>query len=585
MSTINKVFLGIIILLVVSQTGLFYLLLTAKPVRERVEVAEEVKADRVYGGILPHHLMVSGQISEYLKNFASPSYETVILVGPNHFNSGQDKALTTFRDWQTSSGVLKPEKRFLDRLIKDNLLIEDDRVFNEEHSIYNLTPDIKKYFPNATFVPIILKPNYKEDEGEKLAQAISDMVDSDKVLFLASVDFSHYQPAQVAEFHDLKSRTDILSFNLGEIHNLEIDSSPAISLVLNYLKNIKAERGELYKFTNSGYLIGDLDEPATTHNFFYFRKGSPIEDKRVSMLFFGDIMLDRHVGEKIKQKGNDYPLAKIAGQENRFFSGIDLISANLEGAVTDRGAHYAPILSNDFAFSSDLVAVFKKLKFNFFNLANNHLTDQGQQGVEETRDNLDKLELSYSGCADGQVADCSSKIIEKENMKIGMAGFSMVYKNFDLAEAVNAIKELKTKTDLVVVNIHWGEEYNHDFNKNQQQTAYALIDAGANIIIGHHPHVVEGLEIYKGKLIFYSLGNFIFDQYFSTDTQEELSVGIDFSLNKGFKVFLFPLISKISQPELMKGKQKRDFLEKLVGWSKVDDNFKAGIIKGEIEIK
>jgi poly-gamma-glutamate synthesis protein (capsule biosynthesis protein) len=308
------------------------------------------------------------------------------------------------------------------------------------------------------------------------------------------------------------------------------------------------------------------------------------KNKNIKMLFFGDIMLDRHVGEKIKQNGIDWLFEKLANEGDELFQGINLVSTNLEGAITDNGTHYSPEMSYDFSFPPEIVSQLKKYSFNFFNLANNHFSDQGERGIIETRKNLDELNFEYSGCPDGQIGDCSTKITEIYGKKIGLAGFSSIYSLIDSKKAGEIIKKLAEETDLVIINFHWGIEYDHKFNQTQQKLAYALIDAGGDIIIGHHPHVVQGIEIYKNKPIFYSLGNFIFDQYFSTDTQEELAIGINV-MDKQTEFNLFPLKSKLSQPELMKRQEKEKFLNSLISWSNLEDNYKEQIKQGKLIIK
>ncbi len=301
------------------------------------------------------------------------------------------------------------------------------------------------------------------------------------------------------------------------------------------------------------------------------------KSKIFKALFLGDLMLDRHVGEKIKKYGSDYSFKKL---DINFLKNFELVSSNLEGAVTDDGAHYSPVYTYDFAFSPEKMDNLKKYGFSFFNLANNHISDQGERGVEETRKNLDHLDFSFSGCPDGQVGGCSGTVVRAGDYKVGMIGLSMVYKDFSLKKAIKEIKKFKDSTDLVIVNIHWGTEYRHQFSKHQQEVAHQLVEAGADAIIGHHPHVVEGMEIYQGKPIFYSLGNFIFDQYFSEDTQEGLAIGIVFQ-DKKPEIYFYPLKSKNSQPELMAGSNKINFLKKFLSWSEVDDYGKQ-ILAGEM---
>lgn len=307
------------------------------------------------------------------------------------------------------------------------------------------------------------------------------------------------------------------------------------------------------------------------------------ENKPLSFLFLGDMMLDRYVGTLIERKGFDYLFEKIWQDDKGLFINKDIISVNLEGAVTNNGEHYLPEYANDFAFNPKTVEQLKDYNFNFLNLANNHFSDQSEKGVEETRKNLDELGFNYSGCIDKEVGECSTKIIEVSGKKIGMVGASMVYGTFDLEKLKSQITELKTKTDLIVLNIHWGVEYEHQFNKLQQNIAHELVDAGVDIIIGHHPHVVQGIEIYNGHPIFYSLGNFIFDQYFSSDTQEGLILGINYS-EEEMKINLFPIKSKNSQVELMNEEESKKFFERMLKWSP-DLGTDERIFDGELVVK
>ena len=273
--------------------------------------------------------------------------------------------------------------------------------------------------------------------------------------------------------------------------------------------------------------------------------GPESQNLPLRMLFFGDLMLDRHVGEKIDKYGLDYLLGKL--NEGEFTSGYDLAGANLEGATTNNGSHYLPDNAYDFAFSPSLISELKNYNFNFFSLANNHLSDQGKKGIDETYKNLSDIQFNYVGCSDAYLSssteiveakfgndfpilnsdNCSDIILEMKNHKVGFLSLSLVYHDIDSDEIIERIKRLKEKSDIVIVNIHFGLEYQGKANSKQEKLAHAMIDNGADIIIGHHPHVIQNYEIYNGKPIFYSLGNFIFDQYFSSETQEGLAIALD----------------------------------------------------------
>lgn len=530
---------------------------------------------KVYGGIIPHHLIVKDKIAAFFEGIKKEEYKTIILVGPNHFDSGKANIIVSNAKWITPYGDIEPDSKLIKKL---NLVVEES-PYDSEHSISGLVSFIKYSLPDAKIVPIIVKLGTSRQELEQLATTISNSVNIDEVLFISSVDFSHYQSSNTAKFHDDRSNSIISSFDFGRIYDMEIDSSASVYLLLKYLEINKLQKSQLLFSTNSGILIGKEYDPTTSHNIFYFMRGEKTSDNVLDFLFFGDLMLDRNVKEKIKNSDLDYILKDFSGGENRFFKGLDMISANLEGAVTDNGDHYSPTVAYDFAFDPNLVNKLHNYNFNFFSLSNNHITDQGKTGLDETYKNLDKLNFNYSGCPDKQVSDCSSKIINIDNYKIGTAGFSMVYGTFDEQKAIDVIKNLAKNSDIVIVNIHWGTEYTHINSTLQQKIAYDFIDNGADMIIGHHPHVVEGMEIYKDKPIFYSLGNFIFDQYFSYDTQEGLSVGvsIDMKNKNDYKIYLFPYNSNANKLIHMNEKNTKVFFDKFIEWSNLDSSYKEKI--------
>lgn len=280
----------------------------------------------------------------------------------------------------------------------------------------------------------------------------------------------------------------------------------------------------------------------------------------INFLFFGDVMLDRHVKENIDKQGFQYLFINMPDAEYDFWQDKDIVMANLEGAVTNAGSHYPPVMSIDFSFQPDDVSQLKDYNFNFFNIANNHISDQGVQGIQETYSNLHNLNLDYVGCMDRKVDDCSLNIKEINGVKVAFLGYSMVYGVLPEQQLLSQIKQARTQADLVVVNMHWGVEYEKTPRQNQIILAHKIIDSGADLIIGHHPHVVQNMEIYQDKMIFYSLGNFIFDQYFSQATQEGLAVGLMWQ-NQHWQATLFPFFSDKGQVQLMSNQRKSNFLE------------------------
>lgn len=276
----------------------------------------------------------------------------------------------------------------------------------------------------------------------------------------------------------------------------------------------------------------------------------------VKMLAVGDIMLDRYVETIIKTNGKDYLFAKVKD----LFAKQDIIMGNLEGPViTER--KQAHDNSMNFSFDPNLMPFLKEQGFTILNLANNHTYDHGKDSFVETEQHLKEANLIPLGNPKQIDLDYTNFHIVNGN-KVWFIGFNATAQ-FDQAKAIKLLTELKNlNPDYLIVTIHWGDEYALHPNQLQKKLAHQFIDAGADVIIGHHPHVVQSIEKYKDKLIFYSLGNFIFDQYFSSPTQELLAVSAHFS-GQTITYQLIPLKSIKSQPQPMDADESTQFLSNL----------------------
>ena len=305
------------------------------------------------------------------------------------------------------------------------------------------------------------------------------------------------------------------------------------------------------------------------------KEAEKISEPSVSALIFGDVMLDRYVRTTIQKKGLEYIFLPI----NKVFLGSDLVLANLEGSFTD----FAPnpdVDSLKFTFDPKLIPELKKIGFNIFNLANNHALDFGSAGFAQSKEYLKKNNFDYFGNPKNTTEISIIKNIQ--GLKIGFIGFNGLIGKID--PVLEEIKKIKGETDIVAIYTHWGAEYNENFTKTQQDQARKLIDAGADVIFGSHPHVVEPIEEYKGKIIFYSLGNFVFDQMFSDETQQELAIGAVFE-KESMEYYLFPMESKDIQVNLLSGDKKDIILKELADKSEVSDKIREQIINGKILIE
>ncbi len=253
------------------------------------------------------------------------------------------------------------------------------------------------------------------------------------------------------------------------------------------------------------------------------------------LTFIGDIMLDRGVRRSVEKN--------FEGNYDRLFENVsslknaDILFANLEGDVSDKGHN----VGSKFSFRMDpiILPTLKNAGIDIVSFANNHVGDWSKEAFDDTRTRLDASGIKYSGAGDTKTDAREPEIFEVNGKKIGYLGFTDVGPNWleatDTSSGVNLasdpdfaniISSAKQKVDVLIVSMHWGIEYK-PHNARQEILAHTAIDAGAQMVIGHHPHIMQDLEKYHGGLIAYSLGNFIFDQYFSNDTMRGMVLGVD----------------------------------------------------------
>ncbi len=271
---------------------------------------------------------------------------------------------------------------------------------------------------------------------------------------------------------------------------------------------------------------------------------APPPPRQVTICAVGDVMLDRNVGRAIQKNGCESIVRQVAGK----LRAADITFTNLECPLSTVGAH-SP--SNCvFRAKPETVKVLTLLGVDIVSLANNHTLDAGREGLLQTLEHLDKAGVLYCGAARRQQAASQPVYLHARGVRVAFVAFtdlSFAHGSYskvagdmhNLCEAVSAAREL---SDIVVVSLHWGEEYRQTPTQRQRQVAHAAIDAGADLIVGHHPHTLEGIEIYKHRPILYSMGNFIFDQRDAPDGRMESAV-FDLTWNEaaGWRIQITPV--------------------------------------------
>jgi len=265
-----------------------------------------------------------------------------------------------------------------------------------------------------------------------------------------------------------------------------------------------------------------------------------VTNREVTVLFAGDVMLGRSVmGASLDNNDNLYSFRKTAD----FLKDADITFVNLENPIVTN----CPRHVGGFKFCTT-PEIAKGLFFSgidIVSLANNHTNNYGKDGIEETKKYLTDMDIDYVG-------QNNLVIREASGTKFGFLGFDYVTTQKTIENDLNLIKNTDPKVDVLVVTVHWGEEYKSTANKFQTDLAKKMIENGADLIIGHHPHWVQNFEKINGVPVYYSLGNLVFDQMWSEETKKGMIVKLTFEgkeiINREeYRTYT----TKIGQPEIV----------------------------------
>ncbi len=219
-----------------------------------------------YGGVLPHHLLAGRIISSMFESLKAQGVKKIIVVGPNHYEKDRANLQYGFNAWQTAFGPVKAFRPF------ELFPQVRQETMEAEHSVSGLVPYVKYYIPQALVFSVIIKHNTTDGELEELASRIVKSWDSDTVL-LASVDFSHYLPQQVAEQRDKITREILLKMDEQSLYNLSndyLDSPPSLAVLFKVCKKLKAETFVVKDHDNSAVILSDPKLQSTTSYFSGF---------------------------------------------------------------------------------------------------------------------------------------------------------------------------------------------------------------------------------------------------------------------------------------------------------------------------
>jgi poly-gamma-glutamate synthesis protein (capsule biosynthesis protein) len=298
----------------------------------------------------------------------------------------------------------------------------------------------------------------------------------------------------------------------------------------------------------------------------------PKPEEQLRLTFVGDVLLASTVENVLKLNGFDYPYREVKSQ----LSQADLTIANFESPVTERGTEQQKEYT--YRTSPKALPAFTEAGFDIVNLANNHVMDYGEEGLLDTLTYLSKSGVQTVGA--GHDADEAFKpvIVSKNGIRVAFLGFSHVVPTGSWKAGIHhpgvadtyaekrpleAIKQAKSMADMVVVLVHWGVERKDKPEAWQTKLGHHYIDAGADLVIGSHPHVLQGFENYKGKWIAYSLGNFIFTTNNVPATLETIILDASCSKTGACDLRATPIYTKYAKPVVMEADAGHKLMERL----------------------
>ena len=238
----------------------------------------------------------------------------------------------------------------------------------------------------------------------------------------------------------------------------------------------------------------------------------------ITVTAVGDIMLAGQAAPTVASRGFDHPFGGTAAELRKG----DIVVGNLEAPLTGGGAEFAGKRFR-FRVRPEAAAALRRTGFDVLTLANNHIMDFGSQGLADTLTSLGRAGLGHTGAGATLAEARRPALVEAKGRRVAFLAYSLTYpEEFyagtgrpGTAQGIAArvaedIARARHTAEHVVVSFHWGAELAGMPKPYQQRAARAAIDAGADLVLGHHPHVLQGIERYRGRTIIYSLGNFAF---------------------------------------------------------------------------
>lgn len=285
----------------------------------------------------------------------------------------------------------------------------------------------------------------------------------------------------------------------------------------------------------AGWLLLRMNQALQPKNGELFEQRSQLESResalplpKATILFGGDMQFDRYIRDVIDKHGGTFVFDGLRSE----FQKADMVVANLEGPMTrelsvSQGSPEGSQSNYIFTFPVETADLLRRENLSLVNIGNNHILNFKHDGVSQTKESLEQAGVDYFGSPLSADERVHTRTIS--GIRIGFVNYNeFIWRGRE--KVIEDIALVKDQTDFIVVYAHWGKEY-VEATPEMKVLGHQFVDLGADLVIGSHPHVVQAMEEYRGKRIYYSLGNLIFDQYFRPETQSGLVIRAVFDLS------------------------------------------------------
>lgn len=462
------------------------------------DVTPPAAAYKIRAVIVPHHLTATKSIAAGMVMLKNQSFKKILLLSPDHFTQCPTVLCTTNSLYQTQFGDVKAVPAVVGTLMHSSLVTVKPGLFTKEHGIYAVVPYIAHYFPGVSVTPVVLSQRPWKNSSGALLEAIQSALDDDTVLMVSS-DFSHYLPLAASNAADEDTAKVLFGKNLEGIASLKNPSNSDCPNCLWTLASIAAKEG-FYNpssvfHTNSAVLLNNKSIQETTSHFsMVWYQNAALSGN--SLTVAGDVTMTR-----VKRT------PKLSLPMQRFWSGSGIRVVNLEGPLQVDCPDDRTMFN--FCNQQDLWRGMRSLATHW-GIMNNHMLDQHEEGIADTKNIIADNHEVFVGdhMVDADVYRFIS-LTALMNPVLDTPTLDIPY------QYKQVIAELKNKNPnkMTVVFVHEGKEYRALTSDTENTYLRSFIDAGADVVVAAHTHVVSDMEIYKGKPIFRGVGNFIFDQH------------------------------------------------------------------------